>query len=352
MEHMKIVAKRQSIPGWLFCSIYLIVLYVTNLVAQNQDLDLGRYYEIGDYAYSFSSIKALINYYYYEGIDFIYYSILYLTKHSGLDYNIITALIVTLYYIVVIQTINNNYHQKIEPYLLIVPLLLPPIIWVIAISRNLTAILFLYYALSFFYKRKWLWMTVFIIMCIFTHFSMLMYIPVVVIALLVQKIQIKRWVIIIAISIALIFSMIVPDAFRVFLDFAISDKDLYYANYAQKEEVYSILSYGKNYGQLAVIFGGLIYSMVLIILNKKQGFEFWALFMITVLYAFFLNTSLMYVNRCMMMFPMFWALNMADVYTSGSAKDRLYIRILSLFGLLAIMLFFYAERPFFLPFLY
>lgn len=352
MEQMKIVAKKQSIPGWLFCFIYLIVLYVTNLVAQDQDLDLGRYYELGDNASSYGSIKDVIKYYYEDGIDFIYYVILYITKHIGLDYNFITALIVSLYYFVTLKTAEYNCKKRIEPYLLFVPILLPPIIWVVAISRNLTAILFLYIAIMYFYKRKWIFVAVFLAMCIFTHFSMLMYIAVIAVAWLIQKNKVNKRVLFIAIGIALVLSVIVPDAFRLLMDYSLSDTELYYAKYSGKSEVHSILSYGKNYGQMAVILFGLIYSIGLLLLNKKQGFEFWALFMITVMYAFFLNTSLMFVNRCMMVFPMFWALNMADVYTSGNEKERLYIRALSICGSLAILMFFYAERPFFLPYLY
>lgn len=342
----------RHIPTWLFVVMYLVMLYLVFLASKVDAWDIHRYYDEIDLQSRLYSLVSVITMYQKVHIDFIYIAILCLCNIVGIPYHFVSALIVTLYYIVLIKIIKENCSVKFDGYVLFVVLFATPIIWVLEISRNLSAFMFFYCALLYYYRNKWIVVAFFLVLGVFTHFSTLMYIPLFVIAWLFRKVKIKPWIVFIIIGSVFVYAFYVPDYLNRIMGALLSGDVEHYSRHTENEAI-NFIQYGNlNYGYISLILYCLGLSIVLLLLNIKQGFEYWSLFILTALLAFFINSNQGLMNRCMMLMPVFWGLNIASIYKSGNYKQKQIIQLLSLVGLFALLLFVYSLRNFFFPFFY
>lgn len=344
--------KNEVVPTWLYIAMYLVMLYLVFLASKVDAWDIHRYYDEIDLQSKSHSFWTIISMHQTDHIDFVYIAILSFCNILGVPYHFISALIVTVFYTLILKIIRENFTGKIEGYIFFVALFATPIVWVLEISRNLTAYMFFYYALLFYYRNKWKPMTFFLILGVFTHFSTLMYIPFFVLAWLLKRVRVKSWIVILVMGTVFIFAYFVPDYINTTLGVILSGDVEHYARHTENE-ILNFLEYGNlNYGYITLILYCVGLSFVLLILNKKQGFEYWSLFFLTALLSFFLNSNQGLMNRCMMLMPVFWAVNIASIYTDGVYKQIQVIKMVSIVGLVVLFLYIYSLRNFFFPFFY
>lgn len=352
MIKQKLLKAPKGQKNVILFGFFVIIWYWVSIAAENESWDLGRYYGIIDGLPLNYGFFDVFNYFHGTYVDFIYFMILYSAKVVGISYNIVTAIIVTTYYYLVLAIIDNNYHKNVEWYILFTILFSSPIIWIIEISRNLTAYMFFYFAFYYYYKKKWMLVATFIAIAVFTHFSVLMYVAVFALAWILRNVKLKTWILFVLISTTLAGSFLIPDSVTRILEMSLGGTDMYYGRYTEIETM-NILDVGNmSYGSISITFWAFAYSIIILLLSKKKNIEFWILFILTVMLAFFINSSQMFLNRCLMLMPLFWALNIVPAYLVKEKSTSYFIKGLSLAGFIPMFLFFWKSRNFFLPFIF
>lgn len=344
--------EKKRLPLLFLCIIIPVIWYVTIGCELRESYDLNRYYS-GALLLKDASFSDIFDNYISRSNDFIYYIILHCAVLLSLPLNLVTVIIVTIYYLLIISCMKDIYRGRIEWSVIITVLFLVPMIWVISISRNLTAIMFLYIAVKMYYKKKWVLMLLFASLSVFTHFSTLMYVAVLVLSYLFRKTQINKWVVAVIASVLMVVSLIIPSYLIDILGSAVSGSDTIYGiEYTDLQATNMWVLDSVGYGDKLPGLSSLIFSIILLLNNNKQGFEYWMLFMLTIMLSFFLNSSPMFTNRCMMVMPMFWGLNVASIYNFGSENERKIIKYFSIYAILVIILHVWAYRPIYLAFLF
>ena len=140
-------------PILQYIVFFIFIFYTVIGVSHVEALDLGRYFEEA-YISANDSWYNIFKDRFAERVDFIYFIIISTAAKTGLSLSLLTTIIVFVFYSLIIKTIRNLCPCRIDNHVLICLLLTAPIVWITSISRNLTAIMFMYCARYFFYKRK------------------------------------------------------------------------------------------------------------------------------------------------------------------------------------------------------
>jgi hypothetical protein len=342
--------KNRIVLLWTF--FLFVMWYMAAMCETNDNLDLGRYY-YNAIAQKNTSVKDIIEQANSRGVDFIYQVILHWGVVFSIPLNLITAFFVTLYYAIIVSCVRFFYRGKMEWYVMAAVLFLTPITWIIAISRNLTAIAFLYIGLNMLYKRKWFWMCLFCIAGLLTHFSVLLYVVLFAAAYLLKNLRLTIPIIAAVILGAIVISSLVPDYLYNIMGYFLEGSEMVYATTYVGRMGASFFSWSNiGLGDKVPIFYSLIFSSVILMANRKQGTEFWMLLLLTIVQQFFLRSSLLFTNRCMMIMPIFWAVNVAQIYSNCTSRTKFTIQILSLIAFFLIFLHIYSYRVNYFPFLF
>lgn len=325
--------------------LVLWVYWVTVACSAVETFDLNRcYFEASRYVDNYSLSDMIIHRLRTSG-DFIYYFILYFGIKASIPLNLVTTFIVSLYYLMILYFARTFYGVRVQKYFFFIALFATPAIWVASMSRNLTAFVFLYLAIFCYYKKMRLFAILFCIIAVFTHLSVLMYVSVLFLCVFLRNKELKHRGITIVLTVVLIMSFLYPSMVQDLFFSAISDQDLRYENYS-KMAVNNILFYGSvNYADKVPALFAMVYSVVLLFLGKKKGFDYWGLLLLTSMLMFFINSSWTLVNRCMMFMPIFWGGNVARVLQSGLIqKEVKYLQVISYIGFISILLNLYGNR--------
>ena len=314
--------------------------------------DLHRYY---DYALATRNVplRVIIDENWSRSVDFIYYAILHISLKIGIPLNLITALTVTIAYAMIIDCMKVIYKGRMEWYVLFGVLFLTPVSWVIEISRNMMAFMFIFISLKQYYQRHWFLTFLFVSLGILTHFSSLMYIAVVALCVFIQKIKINKILIICAVLFILVLSYLIPSYMLDIMSMILSGGDTVFSTQYGAMEADGVSNWS-NFGtaDIVAIVYGLIYSIIILLKNRIQGFEFWCLFLLTAMFSFFVNSSQMFTNRCMMFIPMFWALNIAQIYRYGTKRDISTIKTMSVCCVVLALWHVFSYRDMYFPYFF
>lgn len=203
-----IPAKRKK--HWLlWLLLFMAVWYLASKCELMEALDLQRYYEDAEMSMDLP-IRQIIQDAQNRGVDFIYYLLLHWSLRFGIPLNAVTALVVTLASATVVSCMKDIYPGKFKWYVVAAVLFLTPITWTIAISRNMAAVMFLFMAVLMLTRKKWVWMAIFTMLSVYTHFSVLMYVAIIAICFLVKKVRVKIWVIFFFVIGFLLTSYLIP----------------------------------------------------------------------------------------------------------------------------------------------
>lgn len=347
-----IYSRKSPIPyGLYFCII--IILYLSLVFYTFPDaLDLTRYYEgaIRD-AKQFSDTYEYLGYLFDNDIDFIYSLSLYLAQKYGLSMNIVTTLYLSIYYICCCELIRRNIGSmnNIPKIIFLYAALSAPFIWVQEISRNLAAISFIYLAFLAYQNKNKKWAITFTIASIFTHISMIVYVLVFIVALVCRNkvISLNRRILTVSFILLIIVGYLMPSYIIDAMAFIAESSQSRYSYYADMENEIPLLTNAIGYGDKIPMFFIYIYSIYLVIVNKKNDLYYWILLMLTGLLSFAIFSSLMLTNRIIMLMPLFISANVCSILSGKQCKYKNVIRLLSIIGMFCVVAHLYAYRTVF-----
>ena len=350
MYTLPYLAKHRRAPyRFYFLVVFLLSILMITYVFPDE-LDIIRYYENAKYAArEYSHLLDYSLYLINTQFDFIYGSSLYVAEKIGLHLNFVTIFYMSLYYIAIFEILRKNFsYLKIPVYVFLYVTLFAPFIWVQSISRNLAAIAFFYLAINYILDGRFIKSILWLIMSMFTHISMLMYFPVVLIALFIKGRNINNKFIYLSVVAALLFSYIVPSQLIGIISIIMdSDETRYGAEYGSLEAQGALMADSIGYGDKVPIVVCLAFAVLLLFLNTRKDFMYWMLYCLTIMLSFFVLSSLMFTNRIIMLMPLFIAYNAYKVFSDGSLRGKKMLSIASLIGCTAVFLHFYAYRTHF-----
>lgn len=334
--------RKKKQPYYLYLLLYAVIAYASYVIMNYDALDLAHYIDECQ-SYLSMSIAEIIDMRFGWGkYDFIYYALLLFSMKHGLVV-LLTATTVFIYFIIVTKLMKQICQKNIEQYVIIAVLFLTPITWTCAMSRNVMAFMFLYCAIYCLYKENKIGIIFFSILGVLTHFSVLLYIVLLVGAFFLKNVKIHPVAIVVILFILGTISYYIPTTFFDVVRLVLSDNSGFY--HYTDEGIASFWSSGLGYGDKLPALYGVVYSAVILFLNKKQGLEFWMLFMIVVLEIFLMTVSSHMILRISCFLPLFWGLNIAKIYAETPPSQRTIIRLMSLAAFVPILLHFYAYRP-------
>lgn len=334
---------------FLFFLLFVVIYEMVLASLEVESWDLHRSYEWFDRDFESLSLMEVILLKLLTKGDFLFYTIYYLAMAHNIPYEVITSVVVVLYYIVVLDCIRFVCPNKIPFLMLFVILFTSPIFPTIQIARTTTAFLFLFHATKHLIKDQYYWAFIFCVAAIITHISAIMYVFVIVIAWMVRNKIIKSNIILIMMLSSIVLSIITPHLFLIILSRVIGGDDMY-GGYSENS---NSLLFATNIGlsdKISTIYT-VIYSVYLLLMNKKQGFEFMTLLIMTIMLIFFINSNQMFAGRIMILFPMFLGLNFASVYKFANKRQIGVLTSMSIIGLLVFVYQIWGTRDVYLSIL-
>lgn len=311
-------------------------------------LDIGRYYEMAERNAPLYTVGQYIEKIYESHIDFIYFTALLIANKLSFPSEIVTFAFLTLYYICICEVIRL-YSQRIGLYkisnaVLFFILLSAPFVWVQTIGRNLGAIALFYWAILCFIKSKKLYGFLLCAASVFTHFSMLVYVLLAVVAYLMQSIRISRKLIILIFIIAVGIGIFTPRYLMDVFYMIAGSTDNHYALYADFASYAPIFNPNLGYGDKLPMIYTYIFSVYIVLKNKRQDFFFWMLFIYTIGLSFALFIDTMLTQRFIMCMPLFIGCNVCSVLQGSDITGKSAIKVLCIIGLITVALHLYGYR--------
>ena len=351
MRLLPSLTKDKRIPYKFYFIVVLALILSMLLYVFPEDLDIIRYYESAEQAVTeYNDVIDFSKFWMEDHVDFMYPASLFIALKLGLPMDVITIFYMALYYIAIFEIIRKRFpYVRIPGCILFYVAMFAPFIWVQSISRNLAAIAFLYVAMNYMADGKSKVKVVFwLIASLFTHISMVMYIPAIIVALLIENREVNNKLIYFSIIVTLGISYIVPSQLLNLISSVLSGSDSRYAaSYGAMETQGVLMAESIGYGDKLPIMFCFLYSIILLFLNKSKDFMYWMLYMLTLMLSFFILSSLMFTNRVIMLMPLFVAYNAYKVMTEGTIKSRKMLSLVSFVGCIVVFLHFYAYRMYF-----
>lgn len=311
-------------------------------------LDIGRYYMSAKIHAKHYSVIEYIGIMYNSNIDFIYFTALLLANKLSLPSEIVTFLFLTLYYVCICEmvrlySLSINLHN-IATCIMIFIMLSAPFVWVQTIGRNLGAIALLYWGILCFFKGENKTGIILCIASIFTHFSMAVYIILAIIAYYIQSFRISRAFIIIAFVISIFIGIIVPRYLMDLFYFIAGSADNHYGFYANFKSYPPILNPNLGIGDKFPMIFTYLFSIYIILKNKRQDFFFWMLFIYIIGLSFSLFIDTMLTQRFIMCMPLFLGCNVCSVLRQGNISVNKILQMFCIIGLVTVALHLYTYR--------
>jgi hypothetical protein len=175
------------LDGRLLIAIFLG--FLAFLFVPDSAFDSYRYYQDADTTYSNMDLIDVVIYCYDTYFDFIYYVLLSFVKKLGLPYHVVTGISVCVFYyqsFLMVDLAREKFDLtkgKVDGFIATgFALISVSYIVIFAISRNLTALAFLFTAINQFLKGHKFKGILFFVATLFTHFGVSVYVLLIVIA--------------------------------------------------------------------------------------------------------------------------------------------------------------------------
>lgn len=333
--------------SFLFIGVYLIV----SICAGVEGFDLHRSYEEAETYVQVFSVGEVVLYRLLKTVDFIYYLIHYYALKLSVTPNLVTTLIVFTYYCLTIYATQRVFKVKVSNLVLLITLFTVPSIYVISVARNLTAFMFLFCSIVLYYRGKSVLSVIFILIGVFTHFTTLMYVAVMISALFMRNCKISDGSLAVILVASFFISIIAPTLINDIMFKIIGGQDMHYMAYSTDVARNYLFHSSINYADKLPVTLCYIYSVLLLFANKNRGKEFWSLLLLTIMLSFFMNSSFSLVTRCVMFLPIFWGLNVGKIMSSSSVKSKIYVKYISWLGTACLVLHLYGYRQIYFAFL-
>jgi len=343
---------KRSLVFIQYIILFFVIYWLATVCEKIVEFDLHRCYEEARTLADYYTVEQFILLRLASTVDFVYFLIHYFAIKASIPQNFVTAVLVFVFYFVAIKIVNKEIRKKAGNVIIFVALFIPPIIYAISVARNLTAFMFFYCAIFMYFKDKKILSLIFLTLGVFTHFTVLMYTPVLILAVVLRNKKLDERVLLFALVGVFLASFIFPNFIKDFLLDAIKGNDLSYDSFADAKVGNFLFNSSINYADKLPVTFGFIYSILLLFWNKtKRGFDYWALFILILLMSFFMNTSFSLVLRCLMFMPIFWWLNVSKIIENSTPNSLSNLRFVSLIGIFTILLHIYGYRQIYLSFI-
>lgn len=331
--------------------LFVVVYWIATVIEGVAGFDLHRTYEESRMYVDEFSVSELILYRMVKTVDFVFYLIHYYAQKASIPPNVVTAFIVFSYYCLIIYSIRKVYGCNVSKTIILVTLFTVPSIYVISVARNLTAFMFLFCAIVSQYKGYKFLSLFFIIVAVFTHFTTLIYVAVLVLASIIKNKRIQNATLLIILFVSFIVSLLSPTLIKDVIFDVIGGQDSYYENYSNEAVRNFLFISSLNYADKTPVTFAYVFSILLLFQNTKQGFEFWALLILTMMLTFFMNSSFSLVTRCLMFLPIFWGLNIGSIFKYSPMKNKQSIQGICYIGMFFLLLHLYGYRQIYFAFI-
>lgn len=350
MNALPFLSKNNRTPyRFYFWVVFVLTLSMVTYVFP-EELDITRYYENATLALqNFPNVIDYATNLFETQIDFIYSSSLYLAGKNGIHMNVVTIFYMSLYYIAIFEVLRKHFFNiRISGAIFFYVAMFAPFIWVQSIARNFAAIAFFYVFINCLLDGKNIKAVFWLIVSVFTHISMLMYLPVILVSFLLNRLDFNKKIIYLSIVAALVFSYIVPSQLLNLMSIVMEgDETRYGAVYGSLETQGALMSNSIGYGDKIPIVFCLIYSVLLLFLRQNKDFMYWMLYVLTLMLSFFILSSLMFTNRVIMLMTLFIAYNAYSVISEGKYDSKKKLYLASIIGCVVVLLHFYSYRTHF-----
>lgn len=331
---------------------------IVSLYKFPDSLDIIRYYQDAqNAAKSYETVFEYIQDRAITDVDFIYSSTLYLFSKYGIPLNIATYLFFISYFFGAIYVCKRKYGDIVFHYafILLVVLFCTPIDWILTISRTTAAISIFYFAIQKFQNKEPVKGVILCIMSALTHFMMSVFVVILLVVYLLSFTHINNIFLRLALLGFIILgfypSLFSDDVSRAFALLG-GGTDLRYGEVYSEfiKNTDSILAasridIGSKLGALFVY----IISVYCCIVDNNRDFLYWMLYILTLMLAFFFNSSAMMVNRIEMLLPAFIGASFFSIFFAEKNKGlhSSIVYLLSLTSVIIFMLVIYSARAVF-----
>ncbi|NLB80269.1 MAG: hypothetical protein GX800_01310 [Clostridiaceae bacterium] len=359
----KLPVRPTKVRGGISRKNFLIFILVTiiffmgyNFISPDA-LDLGRYYETAE-RWQGEKIKDIAESFFERSVDFIYYVLLVLFGNTFVGAEFVTGATVALYYFMIMWTFARYVRRiTLTNVIYFVGLFsFPNFIWVVSISRNAMAIMFIFAGVLFWLKDKKIITAIFFILAAFTHFSVLIYVALFFLSLLLYKLLSKKE------KLVSILCFILPPLMYL-LSYYILDNFLNstllnaflgeshyttYSDFAGENTDYSFYGYGDK----SVMYVTLLSTYILLNIDKKVSTRKVLLLVFGSITIGMFTASAAFFNRFMICLPIFYSLYFSELYrenvlTSPSHHNRNVANVMlfnSMLSIMSLILLWYSYR--------
>lgn len=343
---------------YIFLFVFCMISYYTFSYSDWSDLTVNIARANGLKMYT--SLSEVVNYSVEEQYDFVFTALMWIVVTLGIDIKLLFVLILFFFFYSIIDILKRSvpepflYHRSDNLLMILYTLFSCPFIFIHGITRNLLAVSLLFWSYLFLKNKRWLLGTLFSFFSLITHASVILYVFVLFLALFLPRFKFsylaEKTVLIalLLLSIAspfLILGYIVP----LIAEHMISDS-AHYMNYANYSEGFVSTFWadpGLNAGIKIPTLCTFLISIALLFINKKRDFSYWILYISTILFSFFSQSSTVFAERCLIFMPLLIGSSLFSSYKNGSISEKKRLVVLSIIGLLAVTYHFISIRIYF-----
>lgn len=327
--------------------ISIIAMSVYNF---SEALDIQRYFKTA--AVDVNLYRNVIEYALFQistHIDFIYFCTLYILESLGWSLVLFTMAVLFLYYKSIIDiclfAASNKKLYNVYVLLLYLVFCCAPLVTIISVSRTTFACLFLFMAINFCFRKKYLFTLIFLVLSLFSHFSMALPISMLFLSFLFSKVGFLNKINAKIIVIFIIIGLSTPLLFKEFTSIVIPFfADTHYSVYEDSFDTGSILMMSNiSLGDKLIAIYLLAVGVYCSINDANRNFMYWMLVLIMVLWASFINSSIQMIFRFEVILPPFLIYSLCSII-SKNRNSRTLCNIIIYSSIFVTIIYLYTVR--------
>lgn len=337
-----------------YCGVFIISCLLMYLYKYPEALDIIRYFEQAEHdEQTYSSLLSYITDVSNSRVDFIYFAFLYLNIKIGIPLGFATTLVLFIYFVLLIKVSTLFINEKVDYLLLLSILMAVPTVTVISVSRNTFADVFLLLGIYNYLKGKKLPAGIFFLVAVLSHFSVLMYVGLFIIAIFLSKPKLDRKsdniFRISLLSGSIIAGLVVPALLNdVLLNWSLSYLGgTHYELYDSLNDTSVLKAPQISNGDKLYFAYTFLMLLFLLLKDTNRDEMYWFMFLLFFLDAFYFNSSVHMSERLTILTPFCIGYSLNSLYSNKIvSKHTLHYISYSMLGV--IFLYYYSVRPVFI----
>ena len=332
---------------YVYMVISIMAMFVYNFP---ESLDIQRYFNTA--AADVKIYRNVIEYAQFQigtHIDFIYFCVLYILESLGWSLVLFTMAVLFLYYKTIIDiglfAAANKKLYNVYVLLLCLVFCCAPLVTIISVSRTTFACVFLFMAIIFYFRKKYLFTLTFFILSLFSHFSMALPISMLILSFIFSKVEFLNKINGKVIPIFIIIGLSTPLLFKGFVSTIIPFfADTHYSVYEDSFDTGSIFKMSNiSIGDKLIAIYLLAVGVYCCIKDANRNFMYWMLVLIMVLWASFINSTIQMIFRFEVILPPFLIYSLCSII-SKNKNSRVLCNIINFSSIFITIIYLYTVR--------